>query len=333
MPMASPQDEELQSFGIQPHDEGMHPYPAEMPEWQESIFYDWIDEQGSLAGHCRVGLHPADNKIWLWLFLTDGDGWVAIEKTHLPYSEFTEDIWAFNHEGLKFERGVPKPLRENTLKVSGMARGISGSHQDQDIPVDVSLSFHAAGAAYSMGEREEAGPDGKEYEAKRFEQPMMVQGTMQIGEATHAIQGHGERDHSWGTRYWELMDWTFLILHSDKLRAQCTEVLFGENSFTLGYVQNPKMVPIYEASFDMQFSADLENPCSGTIKIPLDGGETLEGKVVPVGVVPIEIAHVYPTPMDSVYRRALVRWEPTDGSEPCMGWLEWCRRPAEEVAD
>ena len=91
------------------------------------------------------------------------------------------------------------------------------------------------------------------------------------------------------------------------------------------------MVPVYEASFDMQFSGNLENPCSGSITIPLENGEKLEGKVIPMGVVPIQIAHVYPTPMDSVYRRALIRWEPTDGSEPCMGWLEWCRRPPEVV--
>ena len=325
-------DEELHRFGIQAHDEGMHVHPKDMPEWQESIFYDWIDAGEKLAGHCRLGLHPADNKMWLWLFLTDGNGWLAIEETQLPYSVFQDDHWTFEHAGLRFKRSVSEPLRTNTLKVSGAAQGISGNHQGKNVPIDVSLTFSAAGAAYSMGEREETGPDGKEYEAKRFEQPMMVEGTMKLGDTTHKIHGHGERDHSWGTRYWELMDWTFLILHSDKLRAQCTEVLFGENSFTLGYVQNPQMVPIYEASFNMELSGDLENPCSGSISIPLENGDKLEGNVVPLGVVPIQIAHVYATPMDSVYRRALIRWEPTDGSAPCMGWLEWCRRPS-EVAD
>jgi hypothetical protein len=180
-----------------------------------------------------------------------------------------------------------------------------------------------------MGAREETGPDGKEYEAKRFEQPMRVQGIMHVGDKPHPIRGHGERDHSWGTRYWDLMDWTFLILHSEALRAQCTEVRFGENRFTLGYVQRATMEPIYEAAFDLILSGDLDNPCSGTLRIPLDEGGALEGRVVAVGVVPIEIAHVYSTPRDAVYRRALIRWEPTDGTAPCMGWLEWCRRSSE----
>ena len=99
--------------------------------------------------------------------------------------------------------------------------------------------------------------------------------TLSLGATTHEIRGHGERDHSWGTRYWELMDWTFLVLHSDKLRAQCTEVLFGENSFTLGYVQNPKMIPIYDATFALELSGNLENPGSGIITVPLENGEKL----------------------------------------------------------
>ena len=81
MTTVTPDDELLRSFGIGPQDEGMHPYPEDMPAWQESIFYDWIDNHGSIAGHCRLGLHPAEGRMWLWLFLTDGNGWLAIEQT------------------------------------------------------------------------------------------------------------------------------------------------------------------------------------------------------------------------------------------------------------
>ena len=318
--------EELERFGIVPSDEGLHPYPPDTPPWQESIFYDWTDRTGTWAGHCRLGLHPHDKKIWLWLFLTDGTGWLAIEKAALPYQNFEGDDWRFQHEDLHFERLVPEGLRKNILRVSGMARGISGAYEGQEMEVAVQLQFDCAGPAYSMGGRAEKGKDGQKYDAKRFEQPMMVQGDLHLGTKKHSFDGMGERDHSWGSRHWALMDWTFLTLHSSTLRAQCTEVSFGENQFTLGYVQNPTMRPVFAADFDLTLNEDIQTPSSGTIRIPLEEGQALEGTLEQIGVVPIQISHVYPMPMEAVYRRALIRWHPSDGSAPALGWLEWCKR-------
>ena len=322
-------DPDVQRFGIRPHDEGMHPYPPDTPEWQESVFYDFIDEGGTLAGHCRLGLHPAHQTMWLWLFVTDGEGWLAIEQPQLPYRTFDTDHWSFTHEGLSFERQVSSPLHDNTLRVSGPATRISGARAGASESVDLALTFTAAGPAYSMGEREETGPDGAAYEAKRFEQPMAVRGSIQLGDRRYDFQGRGERDHSWGSRYWDFMDWTFMTLHGAALRAQCTEVCFGGSRFTLGYVQRDEMVAIHEATFDLSLRPDLDDPCSGTVQVPVPGGETLSGRVVAVGVVPIQISHVYAMPLEAMYRRALIRWEPDDGSAPCMGWLEWCVRLSE----
>ena len=107
--------ESLSAFGILPEDEGMHPHPADMEAWQESVFHDWIDASGQRAGHCRIGLHPAQGRLWIWLFLYDGEGWVGLEQPRLDLGRFDRDAWSFDQRGLAFERQIHTPLRSSTL--------------------------------------------------------------------------------------------------------------------------------------------------------------------------------------------------------------------------
>ena len=63
-------DEALMQFGIRPHDEGAHRFDPEDELWNESLFYDWYTEDGSLAGHCRIGVLPTQKRIWFWLYVS-----------------------------------------------------------------------------------------------------------------------------------------------------------------------------------------------------------------------------------------------------------------------
>ena len=56
--------------------------------WNESIFYDWYDDAGSYAGHCRIGVHPNQDRVFVWFYLWDGASWVAIEEPRLPLGAF-----------------------------------------------------------------------------------------------------------------------------------------------------------------------------------------------------------------------------------------------------
>src|ERR1700730_16292055 len=69
---------ELTRFGITPADEHPHPYSPDYEWWNESVFYDWYDHTGSNAGHCRIGWHPNQQRLWVWLFLYNGAEWVAV---------------------------------------------------------------------------------------------------------------------------------------------------------------------------------------------------------------------------------------------------------------
>lgn len=47
----------LSQFGIALEDEYPHPYSDDHHDWNESYFFDWYDEGGDNAGHCRIGWH------------------------------------------------------------------------------------------------------------------------------------------------------------------------------------------------------------------------------------------------------------------------------------
>ncbi|MDZ7733327.1 MAG: hypothetical protein U5R31_09625 [Acidimicrobiia bacterium] len=77
-------DEELARFGITPEDEYPHPYSPDHEWWNESWFWDWFTPDGSLAGHLRLGWHPNQERVWLWLLLYNGSEWLVLEETRLP---------------------------------------------------------------------------------------------------------------------------------------------------------------------------------------------------------------------------------------------------------
>ena len=60
-----PTDEELTQFGIRPEDDGIHPHDPAAEWWNESWFWDWFDDAGEVAGHCRLGFHPVQRRAWL----------------------------------------------------------------------------------------------------------------------------------------------------------------------------------------------------------------------------------------------------------------------------
>ena len=128
--------EELTKFGIQPADEAVHPFNPGDETWQESYFFDWYNEDGTQAGHCRLGLYTGQDRLWLWFFMYDGDGWVAIEEPHLPLSILDRDTLSFDFQGINFSYTTGDALRTGTLNVSGYGRVLNGPKAGRIVPVE-----------------------------------------------------------------------------------------------------------------------------------------------------------------------------------------------------
>ncbi|MGB0589394.1 MAG: hypothetical protein ACPGU1_06930 [Myxococcota bacterium] len=316
-------EEELTSHGVALSDEGLHPYAPGDSAWNESLFFDWIDAESGWAGHCRIGRHTGLGHLWVWVYLYDGERWVGFDEPALDLELMSDEGWAYESEQLSLSWRVDAPLSRSTLEVSGRGRVLEGTDPGDACAFALALTFDAAGPAHGMAARRVKARDGATYDAGRYEQPCDVSGVMTLDAVTRSIRGRGERDHSWGPRHWA-MQWLFLVLEGETLRAQCTEVLIGgAMRICVGYVLRDAMAQVNDARFELTYADEAEVlvPFEGTVAVDSDGGG-LVGRVIPISGVALNDGHCLPEGVRSIYRRNLVRFEPADGGPPIMGWME-----------
>lgn len=322
--MTEPHDDPSQ-FGIRPEDENVHPAPADEPSWNESVFFDWVHSE-TRAGHVRIGRMPNQHRAWLWVYLLHDGEWIVLEEPRLPFGALSE--FDYRGPGLSFSRTVTHPLRANRLEVAGTGRIVSGPRAGRLVPFAIDVLVESRGPAHSLGESSIAGHSNELFSSNRFEQPMRVTGQQTVGGVALAIDGHGERDHSWGPRFWN-MEWFFLVGQSATMRLQCAKVVFDEDSFlTMGYVGTDRTVNVGDVEFDLEIDDEnLRRPYGGTVKLVTEDDRTITARIEPLDGCEIDASHVFDPPQPSVYRRAVVRIVPDDGSEPLLGWFEVNRFP------
>lgn len=320
-------DEELTRFGISPDDDGFHPFDPDDPTWNESWFWDWYDESGSVAGHCRIGTMPGEDRVWLWLYLLRGDEWFAVEQPFLPIADLRRPELAMEQPGLSFSYRIADPLRAGELRVQAAARVISGPRSGRVVPVAVELDIEALGAPHSTGQGNVAGHESDVYDARRFEQPIALTGTLRFGDDAVAFVGRGERDHSWGPRYWQI-EWSFLVANGEDRRLMCVEVRFpGEGdaeatSLAIGYLHDTATHDLSSVALTVERSEDLAVGVRGRVEVRADDGAALAADFAALRTHEMDLSHVLAPGTPSRYRRSLIRCEPDDGGAPMLGWLE-----------
>jgi len=315
--------DELIRFGITPADEDPHPYSPDFEWWNESVFYDWYDRTGANAGHCRIGWHPNQQRLWVWLFLYNGDEWVAIEEPRLPFTSLKLPQIAYDDGwGLRFSYTVTEPLRRGRFAAAGFGRVLSGRRTGMILPVDVELDVETVGAAHSLGQHTLAGHSATGYSTSRFEQPIRARGRYSIAGETRTLDVRGERDHSWGPRWWNI-EWNFMAVNGDRYRLQCATVRVPEASaINTGYLHTTATQSITDVRFDLAFDDDTPTrPLGGRFAVTGEDGTALAGTIESISGAEIDITHTFVPPRRSVYRRALIRVTP-DGGTPAIGWLE-----------
>lgn len=335
---------ELTKFGIEPHDEGLHPFDPDVPWWNESWFWDWFDADGRVAGHCRIGLHPCQKRAWLWLFLYRDGEWIGLEEPRLPLGDWQLPRLAYRGWGLEFAFDPAEPLRAGRLRVSGFGRVLCGPRAGKVLPVGADLSFRALGAAHTTGRNQVAGHGSDTFDACRFEQPVAWEGDLRMGDDALAFRGRGERDHSWGPRPWN-MDWMFAIGNGEDVRFQVTEVhIPGAPVIGGGYLSRGReratTGSVSDVKFDLEIHEDrVLEPFSGGFSFRSADGEEMRARIEVISAVEIDITHVFEPPQRSFYRRALLRihLEPggsgSEATRPLIGWLECNRRAPDATGE
>jgi len=296
---------ELTRFGILPNDEGIHAFDPHFEWWNESWFWDWYDAGGTLAGHCRIGLHPSQKRAWVWFYAYHDGEWIAVDEPRLPLADVQLPRLAYEGWGLRFAYDVVEPLRHGHFIFEGFGRVLSGPRTGMILPVGADLHIHGIAAAHTTGRSDIAGHSSATFDACRFEQPITLRGSLRMGATTHDFQGRGERDHSWGPRLWNL-EWTFMVLNGEAVRLQCAEVRFpGGAQIGVGYLHRQVTQSLSAVKLDVHFDNDsVLNPFGGHVAVTAEDASTFAGRIEVISAAEIDITHTFVPPERSIYRRA-----------------------------
>jgi len=297
-----------------PADEARHE-PSEDLLWSESWYLDFVDTEQGIGGYIRLGLYPNLGTAWYWgCVVGPGRQLVTVidHEVALPpkrsHEVRTEGLWA--------DYTVETPLDHVSVGLEAFAVGaddpadVYGDLRGDRVPLGFDLEWETDGGTYAY-------PG-----VTRYEVPCRVHGEVLVGAERIEIDGHGQRDHSWGVRDWWTYGWSWTAGRlGDGTRFHGVDVALSSDAgevglYATGYVQAPGG-PI-ETAAGLGHSEQLDHeglPTAGTWTL----GE-LDLQVDPVAFSPVLLTA--PDGRLSRFPRAWCRFTAADGRIG-EGWTEW----------
>ncbi len=299
-------------------DERLHdPGPEEF--WQESFYLDFVSASGDVAGYTRIGVYPRLGVSW-WTTSVVGDGrrLVSSNDHGLALPEGSTRTMreqggiGLRGEALSVDYEATDPLRTMTVRGHAPAALVDDpadvyrARPGTPARLDLDLSWATDGTPYH-------------YEVTtRYEIPCRVSGEIVVDGERIAIEGEGQRDHSWGVRDWWQFGWCWAAVRlDDATRVHWADIRFPGASVGLGYVQREgTVVPV--ASVDVTESLGEEGlPSSAAARVE-PGGLRLDIEPLWFGPALLEA----PDGRRGRFPRAAARFRAEDGRSG-IGWIEW----------
>ncbi len=307
----------MSEHAVDPADEARHAPDAE-DLWNESYYCDFVQRDGSFGGWFRLGLYPNLGVAWWtgWIVRPGQPGLCSVDY-HMPVPAGAGLTTASGQAEVEID--LLRPLEEFRLAVPRMAaRRLARPEDAYDggggEPVDAGLDLTWT-------------TDGVPYHydlTTRYEIPCLVAGTVTVGGETLTVEGHGQRDHSWGVRDWWAFGWCWNSMRLDdgtRVHLADIRMLPGVPVF-FGYVQTPP-AEVHPATA-LTVSEELGDhgfPTSGRIEIAAAPAQDLGIDVTPVAFGPVLLRNDEDG-RTSRFPRAMVRCR-TDDGRPGSGWIEW----------
>lgn len=279
--------------------------------WNESWYLDFVDPLREVAGYVRLGLYPNLGRAWYWACVV-GPGrqlvTVIDHEVPLPPARSHE----IRTEGLWADYTVETPLDHVSVGVEAFAVGVDdpaqvyGDLRGDRVPLGFDLEWETDGPTYAY-------PG-----VTRYEVPCRVHGEVLVGQERVEVDGHGQRDHSWGVRDWWSYGWSWTAGRlDDGTRFHGVDVALGDVAlYGTGYVTDP--AGSIRGTDSVANTADLGGdglPRAGTWRVA-DLGLQVE---------PVAFAPVLLTAEDgrtTRFPRAWCRFTAPDGRAG-HGWTEW----------
>ena len=291
-------------------DEGSHPASGE-ELWSESYYLDFVDPALGVAGYVRLGVCTGLGRAWYWACLVGEDRPLVTVIDHevpLPVGGSRE----IRTDGLWADYIVEEALDHVTVGVEAFAVAVEdpaevyGDLRGERVPLGFDLEWETEGGTYPY-------PG-----VTRYEVPCRVHGEVLVGSEKLTIDGFGQRDHSWGTRDWWAIEWSWTAGRlDDGTRFHGTSVaLGGEPVFGTGYLQAPGAALVGTDDVHREQVLGAEGlPTSATWRVA-----DLDLTVEPVAFAPVGL--VAPDGRTGRFPRAWCRFESGDGRTG-HGWTEW----------
>jgi hypothetical protein len=192
---------------IVPEDDYTHELGPE-PNFNESMYFNFFDTKESLGGFVRIGNRANEGQAEMTVCLYLPDGRVLFSFKRPPIDDNT----TFDAGGLRFEVIEPSESLRTIYEGSAielaeprdMADPRKAFAENDRVKIHLDLLHEAVGPMYGQSHSDDEDiPADQQFAKAHYEQHMHVTGSLRIGDDTHAIDGYGLRDHSWGPRYWQ----------------------------------------------------------------------------------------------------------------------------------
>lgn len=273
-------------------DEGVHPVAEgnTNPDWSESFFFSFYDDQAGVGGAFRVGQEVNNGTANCWYGIMSADGWRYLHNGQdypLTNADRTAQglgvTWKDGSSHLFFdEDGI------------GHYTGVSG-----DTRIDLRIeNYHPMSPMW---------PIGTEGIHGHVEQTMAYGHYEGSGRATGTLTAHGEifeidalchRDHSWGPREWKGFTghrWVVGGLGEDLSFSGLVAITSGGDEKTGGVVQGGFVAKGKDIEFlehiDVILHLESDNLTyrGGHSTLYLPGGEQIHLELEPVNAVQFTI--------------------------------------------
>jgi hypothetical protein len=296
---------------VDPADETRHPAGDE-ELWQESYYADFVAEDGSVAGYARLGLYPNLNAAW-WTTLIVGPDRQTVASLSYDLVVPANDGLRCTSDALDVACVLGDPLKAFGIEERGTAAlyddpaAIYAGDPGKPIELGVDLVWQTDGQPYH-------------YElTTRYEIPCLVSGTLQIGDETISVRGHGQRDHSWGVRDWWAFGWCWASARlDDGTRVHLADIRMPQLRVPFGYLQPGDGTT--ETITGLDVSEEL-----GAHGFPTRARIEIEPAGLGIDVEPLEFGPILltgPNGQTSRFPRAYARFRADDGRTG-TGWIEW----------
>ena len=301
---------ESDPHAVDPADEERHT-PSDDPLWNESHYLDFVSEDETVSGYARIGLYPNLGVTWWTTMVTGPDrSLVASVAYDWPVPDTGLEL---HGDGFTVEAEVISSLDRLRLHGKAPARMHDGPEAIYrgDVGSPVSIAFDLTWST-----------DGIPYQyevTSRYEIPCLVGGTVTVGGEVLAIEGQGQRDHSWGVRDWWAFGWCWFAGRlDDGTRVHGADIRIPGSRLPLGYVQSPGGAVVTIEALDVTEELGVEG-------MPISARAIIDPGGIELVIEPVAFAPLVLTSSDgriSRFPRSQVRLTASDGRIG-TGWIEW----------